>query len=149
MIYAATATFICVVIRAATRSTRSLKVVLQNAHFPLPQQHFQLCVKETCGVCFGVFVCVRARVDVRAAVNVQLHNVAVVGKVVRAATRRTRSLKVVLQNAQFPQPQRQCEVARARRRARRAITSIHVFGACHNMLPFIISGIHYFIPRAP
>ena len=35
--------------------------------------------------CEDDYICVRARVDARAAVNVQLNNVAVVGKIVRPA----------------------------------------------------------------
>ena len=52
-----------------------------------------VCVEEKCGVCFGVFVCVRARVDARAAVNMQLNNVAVVAAIVRPAVMCSSSLQ--------------------------------------------------------
>ena len=53
-ISAATATFICVVISAATRWTRSLKVVLQNAQFPKPQRHFSYVPKKSVECVLGV-----------------------------------------------------------------------------------------------
>ena len=77
-ISAATATFICVVISAATRWSRSLKVVLQNAQFPQPQRHFSCVPRKVWSVFWACTIS-------RAAVNVQLHNVAVVGEIVRPA----------------------------------------------------------------
>jgi hypothetical protein len=86
MIYAATATFLfCCNSNADAEHTFLNSGFAERTISPATATFSVVCVKEKCGVCFGVFVCVRARVDARAAVNVQLNNVAVVAEIVRPA----------------------------------------------------------------